>query len=98
MRLTSVDSRINLNRNHNFNAEKMFPIETASDLNLFDNLPQHTFNEPPSRLSHKKVWKPFNSKFLLAYKKKKKEKSWLDMINPFECESDYYDDDEYDDD
>lgn len=102
MRLTNFDTRLN----HNFNAGRMLPIEIASDFNLFNNLPQNIFNKPPPTwFNRKKVLHPFSSNYLHVHKNhknhKKKEKSWLDMLNPFECESDYEDeddDDNYEDD
>lgn len=57
---------------------------------LFANFPR---DFPQSKFDHKKLPPPpFN--FLRTHKKHKSHKSWLDMINPFECESDYEDDDE----
>lgn len=80
----------------NFGVGKMLPIEIASDLNLFDNLPQNIYNPPPTRISQKKLWhKPFSANILHIHKKKnknrKKDMSWISWINPFECESDYDD-------
>lgn len=59
------------------------------NLNPFKHLP------PPLMRRHKK-FPPSPFDFMHLYKrgkKKKNKKSWLDFINPFECETDYDDDD-----
>lgn len=70
---------------------KSFPIEIASDLNLFEHFPQD-FPPPPQYPSPS--FNYFNGGFKGGGKKKKhREKSWFDVLNPFECESDYDDED-----
>lgn len=67
-------------------------LNNVKSLSLFENFPRDF--PAPSKFGHKK-FPPFN--FLHIHKKHKDHKSWLDMINPFECESDYEDDDGRDD-
>lgn len=72
------------------NLNNMKSFKVASDLKVFENFPR---DFPQSKFGHKK-FPPFN--FVHIHKKQKTHKSWLDMINPFECESDYEDDDDDD--
>lgn len=73
---------------------KSFPIEIASDLNLFEHYPQDFSpplppppNYPSPQFNH------FNGGFEGGGGRiRHREKSWLDILNPFECESDYDDD------
>lgn len=69
---------------------KSFPIEIASDLNLFEHFPQ---DFPPAQKYPSSSFNYFNGNYKGGGKEKHKEKSWLDMINPFECDSDYDDGD-----
>lgn len=70
---------------------KSFPIEFASDLNLFEHFPQ---DFPPAPHYPSSSFNYFNGDFKGDEKNKKhREKSWFDLINPFECETDYDDED-----
>lgn len=75
---------------------KSFPIEFASDLNLFEQFPSEyspqDFSPPPPKYPSMQ-FNHFNGGFKGGGRIKHKPRSWLDMINPFECETD---DDELD--
>lgn len=85
MRLT------NFNGNSDFKIPKYYPVEFASSTNLFKRL-------PPPLSKRRKKFSPSPFDFIHMYKEEDKKKnklkrSWFDIINPFECETDY--DDEY---
>lgn len=74
---------------------KSFPIEIASDLNIFEHFPQDfspqvpptnfpspQFNHPPPQFNH------FNGGFGDGGRIRQRRKPWWDIFNPFECESD----------
>ncbi len=78
---------------------KNFPVEIATDLNMFESYPSQDFSAIQQQQQQPQQFpsQSFNyltDGYIEGGKKKPKEKSWLDyLLNPFECETDYDDED-----